>query len=306
MSEEIKNKTNFAGDGNYPIEDLKKFNADFGKTFCVKPFTELATSGSGHMKLCCFSGSVGENNRAYYEGRFDTVFKNNEDINEIRRKVRNGEYVKECVNCYNQERHGELSMRQEDSISLRYEYPKLFDEIVKNGALRIRSVDIKFGNKCNYACIMCAPDSSSLHSKEQEANPYPEDVRNAGGGGDIYYFEFPDKKMDELLDISPNLDTIKSTGGEPLLLDGFKNYIKKLADKGYSKNIDFTTVSNGTVDCINLLPYMENFQSFKLRWSIDGTGSVYNFIRYPGNFDRICLIRRCEVILRPSRNPPSL
>jgi hypothetical protein len=49
----------------------------------------------------------------------------------------------------------------------------------------------------------------------------------------------------------------------------------------------FTTVTNGTIDCTDLLPYMNQFKRFNLNWSVDGTGEVYNYVRWPGNFDRM-------------------
>ena len=138
---------------------------------------------------------------------------------------------------------------------------------------------------------MCDTGSSSLHTKEIEANPHPDNVKQVINV-EPYYFDFPDEKMDDLLSISSNLVSIKSTGGEPFLLDGFKDYIKKLVEKGYAKNIDFRTVSNGTIDCSDLLPYMNQFKSFTISWSIDGTDKVYNFIRYPGRFDRMSRIHK--------------
>ena len=272
-------------------EIIDKIDKDFGKTFCVKPFTEISTSSVGHMKLCCFSRSVGSNNMSYYENNFAKVFHNNDDLRSIRKEMLEGKRIKECRNCYIEEKAGKVSQRQEENLIMYNENRKTFDDIVNNGTAIIKSIDLKFGNKCNYACIMCDTGSSSLHTKEIEANPHPDDVKQVINV-EPYYFDFPDEKMDDLLSISSNLVSIKSTGGEPFLLDGFKDYIKKLVEKGYAKNIDFRTVSNGTIDCSDLLPYMNQFKSFTISWSIDGTDKVYNFIRYPGRFDRMSRIHK--------------
>ena len=272
-------------------ETIDKLDKDFGKTFCIKPFTEISTSSVGHMKLCCFSQSIGSNNMAYYQDKFENVFQNNNDLKSIRKAMLEGKAIKECRNCYVEEKNGKISQRQEENFILYNENKELFNNIVNKGTAIVKSIDLKFGNKCNYACIMCDTGSSSLHSKEIEANPHPDDVRKVINF-EPYYFDFPDEKMDDLLSISSNLERVKSTGGEPFLLDGFKDYIKKLVDNGYAKNIHFTTVSNGTVDCTDLLPYMNQFKSFRLRWSIDGTDKVYNFIRYPGSFDRMSRVHK--------------
>jgi len=272
---------------------INKMDKDYGKSFCVKAFTEIATSSNGNLKLCCFSDQVGPNNRVYYSDKFDNVFYNNEELVSIRKAMLEGKPIRECRNCYVEEESGVISPRQEHNF-LFYESNKvLFDDIVKNNKSKIKTIDLKFGNKCNYACIMCDPSSSSLHSKEIEKNPIPEIVSEVTNNKlKPTYFDFPDEKMIELLDISSEITRVKSTGGEPFLLEGFKDYIKKLVDKGYSKNIEFHTVSNGTIDCTDLLPYFNEFKKFVLRWSVDGTDEVYNFIRYPGNFNRMTRIHK--------------
>ena len=165
--------------------------------------------------------------------------------------------------------------------------PQFIKDIKQFGKTEIKSIDVKFGNKCNYACVMCAPSNSSLWGKEVEKNPMDKDLGHDGFDDHTSLIDFPEHKYQELLDISKSIMRVKSTGGEPMLLDQFKDYIKLLVDKGYSKNMTFTTVTNGTIDCTDLLPYMNQFQRFNLDWSVDGTGEVYNYVRWPGNFDRM-------------------
>ena len=265
--------------------DIKYFNEKYGNTFCVKPFTEIATTPRGGVKLCCQSEGIDTTDDPYFTKNFQEVFDSSTQLIQARKDLLSGKKIKECNACWKDEAVGNMSMRIEHSRYLEETNPTILENIRDFGKTEVKSIDIKFGNKCNYACVMCAPDNSSLWGKEIDKNPLPEGLYPSGFSTAL--IEFPNDKYDELLEISKNVVRIKSTGGEPMLLDGFKTYIKKLVESGYAKNIVFTTVTNGTIDCTDLLPYMNQFKKFNMQWSVDGTGRVYDYVRWPGNFDRM-------------------
>ena len=266
---------------------IQTFNNRHSDTFCIKPFTEVATTTLGGVKLCCRSGSI--DFREYYskEKTIDNVFKTNKGLVQARKDLLAGKKIKECQACWNDEQAGKVSMRINATENFEKNDPQFIKDIKEFGKTEIKSIDVKFGNKCNYACVMCAPSNSSLWGKEVEKNPMDKDLGHDGFDDHTSLIDFPEHKYQELLDISKSIMRVKSTGGEPMLLDQFKDYIKLLVDKGYARNMTFTTVTNGTIDCTDLLPYMNQFKRFNLNWSVDGTGEVYNYVRWPGNFDRM-------------------
>ena len=267
--------------------EIKEFNQQYGETFCIKPFTEVASSPHGSVKLCCMSEEVDTNEEYYSKDKtIKQVFNNNAGLVQARKDILAGKEIPACRSCRDIEQAGNTSMRMFYTEQYEKIDPSFLQEVKQQGKTEIRSVDMKFGNKCNYACVMCAPDNSSLWGKEVQKNPIDKDLYH-GKFNDIPLIEYPEHKYNELVEISKNIIRVKSTGGEPMLLDGFKDYIKKLVDKGYAKDIAFSTVTNGTVDCSDLLPYMNEFKKFEMDWSVDGTGKVYDYIRWPGNFDRM-------------------
>ena len=267
--------------------DIEKFNQQYGETFCIKPFTEVASSPHGSVKLCCMSEEVDTNEEYYSKDKtIKQVFNNNTGLVQARKNILAGKKIRACLSCRDIEQAGNTSMRMFYTKQYEKIDPSFLQEVKQQGKTEIKSVDMKFGNKCNYACVMCAPDNSSLWGKEVKKSPIDKDLYH-GKFIDLSLVEYPEHKYNELLEISKNIIRVKSTGGEPMLLDGFKDYIKKLVDKGYAKDITFATVTNGTVDCSDLLPYMNEFKSFGMDWSVDGTGKVYDYIRWPGNFDRM-------------------
>ena len=61
------------------------------------------------------------------------------------------------------------------------------------------------------------------------------------------------------------------------------------------KNIEFTTITNGTVDYSELMPLMNEFKNFKISHSIDAADESYDYVRWPGTFSRIERIHKSIV-----------
>ena len=270
------------------LKALEDFNKQHGETFCIKPFTEVASTPLGGVKLCCYSGAV-DYKTEYFSDKnsLQKTFDTNKGLLTSRKALLSGKKIPACQACWKDEKAGNKSMRMDHTEYFKQEDPQFVKDIKDYGRTAIKSIDVKFGNKCNYACIMCAPDNSSLWGKEIKKNPVDKDLFHGEFNDATALVDYPEYKYKELLEVSKNVIRVKSTGGEPLLLDGFKDYIKKLVEKGYAKNITFTTVTNGTIDCSDLLEYMNEFKKFKMNWSVDGTDEVYNYVRWPGNFDRM-------------------
>ena len=268
--------------------NIENFNKKHGRAFCIKPFTEVASTPLGAVKLCCYSGTIDHEEEYFSKDKtIKQVFNNNAGLVQARKDLLAGKRIEACQGCWKDEQAGNKSMRIAHTERYDNIDPNFVQKIKQQDTAEVKSIDIKFGNKCNYACVMCAPDNSSLWGKEIQKSPIDSDLYQSRFNNFNSLVDYPEHKYDELVEISKSLVRVKSTGGEPMLLDGFKGYIKKLVDKGYAKDITFKTVTNGTVDCTDLLPYMNEFKEFEMDWSVDGTGEVYNYVRWPGNFDRM-------------------
>ena len=273
-------------------KDYKKFIEEHGKYFCVLPFTEICNTAQGQGKLCCYSDNVDNVNFNYVSDFVDT-WKNNKQINEIRQRMIDGKPVKQCRRCYQYENAGAYSMskRINNSINIEKQFPGSIQQMKDNKKLTLRSLDIKFGNKCNLACVMCDGGSSSLHVKEKKNNTVPKELHNwiAPDGKDN---TFDKENLEELLKQAPNLVKLKFTGGEPTLLAGFKEFIERLSETEYAKNIEVMIVTNGTTDVTKWIDTFSKFKLFEVNWSTDGLGSTFEYIRWPGKWDKTTKIQR--------------
>ena len=77
------------------------------KTFCMHPFTGLATREDGAVKVCCRSLPVG----FIQDSTLEEIW-NNDAMQEVRKKVLCGERPDVCKPCFDLEDQGVESLRQ--------------------------------------------------------------------------------------------------------------------------------------------------------------------------------------------------
>ena len=83
---------------------LNKINS---RTFCMHPFTGLATREDGAVKVCCRSAPVG----FIQENSLEEIW-NNDIMKKVRRQVLCGERPEVCKPCFDLEDQGVESLRQ--------------------------------------------------------------------------------------------------------------------------------------------------------------------------------------------------
>mgnify|MGYP000164954496 CR=1 FL=1 len=252
-----------------PSEKLIK---QYNKSFCIKPFTEISNSATGNRMLCCRSEPIGIKIK---NPDITEDFFNNPVMHEIRRKMLAGEEVEECWICKESEIASGKSHRT--FVTSDFDQDNV-DEIFKTGKVELKSLDIRFGTKCNLACVMCDSGSSSLIAKEI--------------GDPIGQIDLNDFSLDQIKKHSDSIILFKTTGGEPMLLPAYKKTLEFFVEKGLAKNIKFTTITNGTVDYSDLMPLMNEFKLFKISHSIDAADESYNYVRWPGTISRIKRIHK--------------
>jgi MoaA/NifB/PqqE/SkfB family radical SAM enzyme len=164
------------------------------------------------------------------------------------------------------------------------------ESTVQNKAMLITpaSYDIKFGNLCNLKCRMCHASSSSQINKEakqheDEHKTYPHTYED-----ESQFTWFLDRSASFWKDFEKKKDVItdlKFTGGEPLLIETLIKFLHELVNNGLSKKISLNLITNATTVNKELIEKVfTHFYSVKLNVSVDGTGDVYDYIRYPGRW----------------------
>lgn len=271
------------------------------KTFCMHPFTGLATREDGSIKVCCRSHPIGH----ICENSLEEIW-NNESIKKIRSQVLSGRRPKECEPCFTLEDQGVESLRQrhikgiipEARINL---YPNALDKLSPNFEMPfdIPTMEIKLNNLCNLKCRMCNPtDSTSWNDwqaveefYDKEKNFISQNVRTLNLVKKPYLDKFEDndnwwRSFEKLL---PHFKRVEFAGGEPLMDPQHYKILDML--KPYGHDIEIKYATNGTTlgikGCRTVHEYWPHFKSVAVNVSIDGIGPVYDYIRGNGVYEDV-------------------
>jgi len=262
------------------------------KTFCLHPFTGLATREDGAICACCRSHPIGFIQDAPLEYHW-----NSEVMTRIRRQVLIGERPKECEPCFSLEDQGVESLRQrhiagnipEARINL---YPDALKKMRHDFTMpfEIPTMELKLNNLCNLACRMCHPmDSTSWTDWGEVKQFYKKEgnimyalVENLNLENKPHLDKFQDNpewwaSLEKLL---PHFRRVEFAGGEPLMDPQHYRILDMLAPYGdqieikYATNLSMLGKSNRTV-----WEYWPKFKSVAVNVSIDGIGASYEYIR---------------------------
>jgi len=270
------------------------------KTFCLHPFTGLATREDGAVKACCRSLPVGwiQNNS------LEEIW-NNGTMREIRRQVLCGERPGACEPCFNLEDQGVESLRQRhirDSFpDARCNlYPNALDSLRDDYSMPFEfpTIEIKINNLCNLKCRMCNPLDSTQWKDWQEVEQFYKDEGNYLVDAVkklnlmqhpyVGLFEERDDFWDNLEKLIPYFRRIEFAGGEPLMDPMHYKILDMMAP--YGKNIELKYATNGTTLGIkgrSIHDYWPKFKRVVVNVSIDGIGDVYEYIRGNGSFEEV-------------------
>ena len=224
-----------------------------GKFHCRYPFKHAQVTPNDPAMPCCrFNHNFLDERDKGDITDFDNLF------TDIREKMLNNEYVPGCWKCYEDEKNGNKSMREESF------------ELWDNEDVEFAGMEIVVGRLCNLRCVTCDSDWS---------NKWDDDSRAMGMTvRDNYVNEYDLDNID--IGIFKNIQFIKVTGGEPFLHRQFLNLIKRLALSGDAGHIDIEIFTNCTfypakLDEQSLL----KFRRVDISLSIDALDDQFEYLR---------------------------
>ena len=201
---------------------------------------------------------------------------------------------KVCDACWNKEKNKVASLREGLNGIMTLGNPdknNWTDSYFKNKKNYRSDVivmaDIKVGNTCNYACVMCGPQDSSLiyndWVKQKESvfvkeylEKDPDYLEKAKFNG------YKNKKYEEYIDFilknNKNLKYLKLLGGEPFLNNNILSRLEHM-DNDTKKKLTISFVTNGSVDITSVLERLGAFKQIMITISIEGVGVTQEFAR---------------------------
>lgn len=240
------------------------------QTFCILPWVHILPKHSGNVIPCCMwqGPSIGNTlDKTLYE------IAHGKEMDNIRHSIMNGTLISGCASCNEK---NQLIESNNLPITSYNASPKLTQQLLSDtntdGSLKsefkLRYMNFRFSNLCNYSCRSCGPVDSSKIAQEQK-NPIP--IKIISKEDEIYRVMF-----DNLL----YAEEINFAGGESVIMPQYWNILDRLIELG-NTSVKITYVTNLSkleFQKKNLLDYIKVFDNFHLRASIDAShqrGEIY-------------------------------
>ena len=270
-------------------------------TFCMHPFTGLATREDGAIKVCCRSQPIG-----YIQNETLEEIWNGDKMKEVRRQVLNNERPDVCKPCFDLEDQGVQSLRQRHTAGVIPEarvnlYPDALNALADDYSMpfELPTMEIKLNNLCNLKCRMCNPLDSTSWKDWNEVKPFYEKEDNIlipivdklvdKPGQYIGPFDDSNNWWESFQKLLPYFRRVEFAGGEPLMDPYHYKILDKLSQ--YGENIEIKYATNGTTLGIKggrtIHDYWPKFRSVAVNVSIDGIHDVYEYIRGNGKFSEV-------------------
>jgi radical SAM protein with 4Fe4S-binding SPASM domain len=237
-------------------------------SFCPCPWTGFIMQADGDIKNCVAAETViGNVNKDSIQSILQSPI-----TKSIKTDMLGHVKNPSCKTCHTKEQGNSL---RSNIISNRIYYLKelvttpysLYNNVDN---FKLETVDLRWRNTCNFACVYCDPVNSSKWASELKVDVH---LDNAQRQAVLTY----------VLDNVKNLKHVYLAGGEPLMIN--ENQI--LLDQLWQHNPDVSLRVNTNLSSVSTKIF-ETLCKFKnVHWiiSVDETESAFEYVRYGGSWD---------------------
>lgn len=228
----------------------------------------ISMDTSGALRPCC-NFRIENNSITVKEIR---NYRSSQWLTSIETQLENNQWPKGCIDCQFEEENNVESLRLES-----------FNKYKNNKT----DAEVKFGNLCNLACMMCSPANSSLINneiKELQKTETHEFIQKRRTYQTLNKWYENSKLLEEVAEFLSDRDQIRFTGGEPTV----NNYLSKFLDALIRNNskCEIRLTTNGNNWPNDLHEKLSNFK-LKVDVSIDAYGKINDYIRWPSRWSKI-------------------
>ena len=253
------------------------------KTFCMFPWIHLYVSPKGKVYPCCTtdqSDSLGD----IKENTLEEIF-NNEKTKELRYNMAKGIPSQVCRMCYKAEESSPTSYRSYSKTRFGHHFDDVINNTMADGGVeefKMRLIDVRFSNICNFGCRTCGSECSSFWAAEE---------RKAGKIDwiTIHADNNKGKLLEEVLTHLDYADVVYFAGGEPLITDEHYTILHEMIKRGKTSttikyNTNASTVSYKDNDLFDLWKHFDNIE---LSCSIDHYGERAELLRHGTDWGQV-------------------
>jgi uncharacterized Fe-S cluster-containing radical SAM superfamily protein len=231
--------------------------------FCPMPWTGVMYNVDGTVKNCIRSAEPIGN---LAQAPIESILLGKKNC-QSQQNIDNGKPVAGCQPCYHLERGKQGHDIVSDRIFYMRELKKVPVETYQPGNFDLQTIDVRWTNLCNFACVYCGPEFSSRWSSELGVTlPAPSREQQQ---------DF----KDYILAQAPKLRHVYLAGGEPLLMRENLELLDRL-------DPDVTIRVNTNLSRTNTQVFERICQFKNVHWtvSVESMGDEFEYIRFGGSW----------------------
>lgn len=231
--------------------------------FCPMPWTGLMYNFDGKIKNCIRSVDTMPIGNIQHDSIENIVLG---DENRLRQKtIINKSPVDSCHTCKDLENNKKSFSMISDRIFYIREFKDLDTATYRDGNFELKTIDVRWSNLCNQACVYCGPQFSSRWAGELGIKlPVPTEVQRR-------------KFQEYIFDNAKNLKHVYLAGGEPLLMKENLDLLELLDPKVNLRiNTNLSKIDTKIFDRVC------KFQNVHWTVSVETIEEEYEYIRYGG------------------------
>ena len=261
-------------------EEFRKLT--HSETFCMLPWMHMHAFPDGRVYPCCLADywhPVGD----LRKNTMREVW-NQDGYKTMRSNMLKDKPCVECTKCYEQERHGAFSMRNDANRN----YGHMIKEIANtkedgtHEEFKIRYWDVRFSNLCNFRCRSCGPIfSSNWYNDHVKLYKRVPDVLGRDMARVEYATGTEDGMLKQMEEHIPHLEQVYFAGGEPLIMKEHYYLLEKLIAAGKTDiRLQYNTnFSEMRYKDKHVFEYWKHFKNVSVGASLDGMGPQAELIR---------------------------
>lgn len=232
--------------------------------FCPMPWTGIMYNFDGRVKNCIRSAESIGNIR---ENTIEDIVLGSTNITR-QKMILDKQYTSNCSPCHELE----VNEKSFDIVSDRKFYIRELKQVpietYRAGNFDLQTIDVRWTNLCNFACVYCSPEFSSKWASElDQMVPTPTEEQR-------------DNFKSYIFDKAKNLKHVYLAGGEPLLMKENLELLDAI-------NPDVNLRINTNLSKVDTRVFERVCEFKNVHWivSAETMGSEYNYIRYGGEWE---------------------
>lgn len=237
------------------------------------PFHHLMVNTKGDYNVCCRHRMPASSVMNIHSNSLED-WRNSEYLKQVQKYMLDDIPHPGCQECWHNEDQKLGSYRQRTELEYKILGIDTDDPVIKN-------CEIDLENTCNLTCLMCNERSSSAilaENKKLGINKIEQiDIKWKQRGYD---------NLEKLLSEN-DIKVLNVRGGEPMYNKKLLNLLEKVPTSR-SRRMVLHVTTNATVYSDEWKNVLGKFSSVRMMFSIDAIGPLYEYIRFPAKWVKVC------------------